>query len=170
MKIIPCLRIALRALAAVIVLIVFIGLLLPKAHRATRSAFFHQPPEAIFAAITGPQDWRGVVKTELSSPAAPRQWREQSGRNSITFEEAASDPPRLYRSRIVDKNLPFGGTWTWEITPAEGGCVCRITEDGEIYNPVFRFVSRFILGQTKTIDDYLNALGKKFGAAVAIEP
>jgi hypothetical protein len=158
------------AVVALGLLVVVIGLLLPKAHHASRVARFSEPPEAIFAAITGPQDWRGVVKTDLANPAGPRQWREQSGRDSITFEEAASEPPRLYRSRIIDKNLPFSGTWTWEITPSsDGACTCRITEDGEVYNPVFRFVGRFIIGHTKTIDVYLTALGKKFGAPVKIE-
>ena len=43
-----------------------------------------------------------------------------------------------------------------------------ITENGEIYNPVFRFVSRFITGQTSTIDEYLRALGRKLGVEVTI--
>jgi Polyketide cyclase / dehydrase and lipid transport len=150
-------------------IVALIGLMLPKAHRATRMARFRETPEAIFAAITEPQDWRGVIKFDLPPDAGPRKWREQSGRRSITFEEAASDPPRLYRSRIIDKNLPFSGTWTWEITATEDGCTCRITEDGEVSNPVFRFVGRFILGHTRSIDAYLNALGKKFGEQVRIE-
>ena len=163
------LRLATAAIIGLVLIVVLIGLMLPRAHRATRVARFAQPPAAIFAAITGPQDWRGVDKFDLPPDGGPRRWREQSGRRSITFEEAASDPPRLYRSRIADKNLPFSGTWTWEITPTENGCTCRITEDGEVSNPIFRFVSRFVIGQTRTIDAYLNALGKKFGQPVKIE-
>jgi hypothetical protein len=156
-------------IVGLILLVVLIGLILPKAHRATRMARFKQPPEAIFAAITGPQDWRGVTKFDLPSDGGPRRWREQSGRRSITFEEVTSDPPRLYRSRIADQNLPFSGTWTWEITPTSQGCVCRITEDGQVSNPIFRFVSQVILGHTRTIEVYLNALGEKFGEQVKIE-
>jgi hypothetical protein len=157
------------AIAALFLIVFLIGLLLPKAHRATRMARFSRPPEALFAAITGPQDWRGVTTVELPNSGGPRQWREQSGRWSITFEQAASDPPRLYRSRIIDKSLPFSGTWTWEIAPAGDGSTCRITEEGEINSPIFRFMSRFIMGQTGTIDAYLNALEKKFGQPVKIE-
>jgi len=158
------------AVAAPILVVVLIGLALPKAHRATRMARFMQPPEAIFAAITGPQDWRpGITTEELASNGGPRRWRENSSHGWITFEEAATDPPRHYRARIADKNLPFSGTWTYEITPADGGCTCRITEEGEVYNPVFRFVSRFIIGNTRTIDEYLNALGRKFDESVKIE-
>ncbi len=92
-----------------------------------------------------------------------------SSQGIITFEEASCDPPRLYRSRIADKKLPFAGTWTWEIAATQDGCTCRITEEGEVYNPVFRFVGTFIIAHTKTIDDYLDALGKKFGERVKIE-
>jgi hypothetical protein len=39
----------------------------------------------------------------------------------------------------------------------------RITEDGEVYNPVFRFVSKFVMGQTATLDAYLKAMGNAVG-------
>jgi|HubBroStandDraft_1064217.scaffolds.fasta_scaffold206067_2 hypothetical protein len=157
-------------LAAIILIIALIGLMLPEAHRATQMARFNQPPDAIFAAIIGPQDWRGVVVTQLPPTDGRRTWREESGRHAITFEEVQSDRPRLYQSRIADKNLPFSGTWTWEITPTPDGCTCRITEEGEVFNPIFRFVSQLIIGHTKTIDDYLNALGRKFNQPVDIQP
>lgn len=48
------------------------------------------------------------------------------------------------------------------LTPAaDGGTTLRITEDGEIYNPVFRFVSRFFMGYDRTAKTYLADAGKK---------
>jgi hypothetical protein len=41
-----------------------------------------------------------------------------------------------------------------------------ITERGLVGNPIFRFVSRFVIGQTATMDSYLRALGKRFGEEV----
>ena len=35
-----------------------------------------------------------------------------------------------------------------------------ITENGEVYNPLFRFMSRFVFGHTATIDKYLEDLGQ----------
>jgi hypothetical protein len=160
----------LAGLVAIVVIIALIGLMLPKTHLATRMAHFNQPAGAIFAAIIGPQDFRGVVTTELPPQDGHRFWREQSGRHAITFEEVESDPPLRYRSRIADKDLPFSGTWTWEIIPTNDGCTCRITEEGEVSNPIFRFVSQLVIGHTKTIDDYLSALGRKFNQPVNIEP
>jgi hypothetical protein len=47
-----------------------------------------------------------------------------------------------------------------------GASIVAITEHGSVYNPAFRFVSKFIMGHTATIDAYLRALGSRFGATV----
>jgi len=72
-------------------------------------------------------------------------------------------------TRIAEKNLPFGGTWTIEISPTEDGSVVRITEDGEIYNVIFRFLARFFFGYTSSIEGYLRDLGHRFGELTTIE-
>ena len=46
----------------------------------------------------------------------------------------------------------------------------RITEDGEIYNVIFRFVARFFFGYTASIEGYLRDLGHCFGELTTIEP
>jgi hypothetical protein len=47
---------------------------------------------------------------------------------------------------------------------AEGGkTTVSITEDGDVYNPVFRFVSRFFIGHEATITTYLANLQKAAG-------
>jgi len=33
-----------------------------------------------------------------------------------------------------------------------------ITEDGEVYNPIFRFMSAYVFGHTATIEQYLTDL------------
>jgi len=74
-----------------------------------------------------------------------------------------SIPPKRLVSRIADTNLPFGGSWTYEITDdIADRTVLTITEDGDVYNPIFRFASRFVMGQTATIDRYLADVEKKF--------
>ena len=45
----------------------------------------------------------------------------------------------------------------------------RITEDGEIYNVIFRFVARFFFGYTASIEGYLRDLGHRFGELTTIE-
>lgn len=72
-------------------------------------------------------------------------------------------PPRRLVGRIADSKLPFGGTWTLEITPTPEGSNLRITERGWVSNSLFRFMSRFVFGYTGTLDSYLRSLAKKFG-------
>jgi hypothetical protein len=82
---------------------------------------------------------------------------------TIPLETVISQPPAKLVVRIADPKLPFGGTWTYEITPIATGSSLRIREDGEVYNPLFRFLSRFVFGQSTTIETYLKSLAKKFG-------
>jgi hypothetical protein len=72
-------------------------------------------------------------------------------------------PPQRMVTQIADKNLPFGGSWTYLLTSTADGCKLTITEHGEVYNPVFRVVSRFVIGQTRTIDSYLKNVAHRFG-------
>ncbi len=53
-----------------------------------------------------------------------------------------------------------------ELSPADNGTRMRITENGEVPNVLFRFMSGFVFGHTGTMDTYLKALGRKFGEEV----
>jgi len=161
----------LAAMAVLIVGVVLIGSLLPKQHTATRSASYRATPEELFSFISGSQTWRpGVQHCEVSSDSAGRELLRETTRGGETITYAVLDrvPPRSLKRQIVTPNLPYSGTWTYALTPAGENTAVRITEDGEVYNPIFRFVSRFILGHTSTIDAYLHALGKATGQEVAI--
>ena len=79
-------------------------------------------------------------------------------------------PTHRFTVRIADAKLPFGGAWTYEIAAAPGGTAVTITENGDIRNPVMRFLSRFVFGQTSTMDGVLRALGKRHGETVTPGP
>jgi polyketide cyclase/dehydrase/lipid transport protein len=160
------------SLIGLICLVVVIGMLLPKAHTASRSAVFQSTPDQLFALIDGPQTWRrGVAKYELvDAPDGLRKWREtDSHGQTITYQAVERRPPALLKTRIVTENLPYTGTWTVALQPMSQGTVVRITEQGEVYNPVFRFLSRFVIGQTRTIENYLRDLGTATGQRVEIQ-
>jgi uncharacterized protein YndB with AHSA1/START domain len=151
-------------LAGLVAVVVVTGMLLPKAHVVTRSSRLKHPPEHVWALIAGDQSWRPDVRRyePLPDKNGRRAWKETDKHgSSITFETVESEQPRRLITRIADTGLPFGGSWTYQIVPEAGGCSIEITERGEVYNPVFRFVSRFIMGHTATIDAYLRALGKR---------
>jgi uncharacterized protein YndB with AHSA1/START domain len=161
------------ALAALLILVVVIGWLLPKGHIATREGRYRQSPEAIWKAITdldAMSGWRVGLKSvkRLPDRNGLQVWVETTDSGIIPFETTVSEPPGKLVVRIADPKLPFGGTWTYEIHATPEGSTLRITENGEVYNPIFRFVSRFILRYTGTIDTYLKSLAKKFGEPAQI--
>ena len=161
---------------ALIGLVFLTGSLLAKQHTATRAARFHQSPETIWGVITDYSrfpEWRKRVTRVEPLPAVNGKpsWREFDKYNSaVPYEIVEWTPPRRCSTRIADPNLPFAGTWTFELTPqADGSTTLRITENGEIHNVFFRFVARFFIGYTATMEDYLKALGRKFNEKTAFE-
>jgi Polyketide cyclase / dehydrase and lipid transport len=158
------LLIVVLSLAGILILIVAIGALLPQQHHVSRTITLQQPVEVVWNEITGPPNWRPNIRDyqELPPQEGKRMWRETDKHGqTITYEAIESSAPRRLVTRIADPKLPFGGSWTYELAPHESGCSLTITEDGEVYNPLFRFASRFIIGHTATIDAYLKALQEK---------
>ena len=165
-------RYALMAVGAVIVLVALvavIGWTLPQHHRASVSRSYRATPSALFTLITDVKSfptWRSDVRSveQLPDEGGHRRWRESTGSGSpITYEVERMVPDQLLVGRIADRNLPFGGSWTYELAP--GGAdetTLTITEDGDVYNPVFRFVSRFVMGHSATITRYLDDVQKRY--------
>ncbi len=156
-------------------LVLAVGYSLPVRHRATRQATYPVPPDSIFAVITAVAqfpEWRSGVRAvdSVDLNASPGRFREVSGGDAILFEVTQVVPAQRLVTRIADTSLPVGGTWTFELSPAGAGTTLRITEDGEVYNPVFRFVSRFIMGHAGGIETYLRDLGARVGASTEPQP
>ena len=159
-------------LVVLLAVVALIGAMLPRDHRATRQARYRQKPEAIYFTLAGPVDWRRDIKASGNLPDCEgrKQWWEQDSHgHKVTYELVEDKMPSRRVTRIAEKNLPFGGTWTIEISPTVDGSVVRITEDGEIYNVIFRFVARFFFGYTSSIEGYLRDLGHRFGELTTIE-
>jgi uncharacterized protein YndB with AHSA1/START domain len=158
-------------LVALGLVIYVIGLLLPQSHVASSSARFAAKPDALWASLTDvaafPQWRRDVTRVEiLPDENGQRGWREYGRQGTVTYRVVESVPQRRLVSRIADEHLPYGGTWTYELAPAGDGTRLTITERGEIYNPVFRFVARFVMGHTATMNGVLRALGARHGERV----
>jgi uncharacterized protein YndB with AHSA1/START domain len=157
-------------LVAVVAVVVALGYALPVKHVASRQARLPQSPDKVFAVVTNVQDfpaWRPSVKrVEVLPPNEGRtRFREIGSDGSILYETDSLVPGKRLVNRIADPSLPFGGRWTYDLAPDGNGTLLTITENGEVYNPVFRFASRFIMGHTRTIDQFLTDLQKQLGTA-----
>lgn len=162
-------------LVALVLTPVLIGALLPKRHRVARSLRLDRPREAVWARIVDIE--RSVAwRTDLRAVEPARDddgaelWVEveRDGGSTAyrTIEERA--PQRLVRE-IVPKGQPYGGRWIIELREEAGGTIVRITEEGEVYNALFRFVGRLILGYARKVERYLRALAASFDEEAHIE-
>lgn len=165
----------LRALVILVVLVIAvvaaIGLALPRAHEATRSARIDAPPMAIYSVLITPEtypQWRPDVASvdRLDSD----RFREHGEGGPMVFRIVSRQPPSRAVVALDDPDQPFSGTWTIELTPEGEGTRVRITERGEVPNPIFRAIARAMMLPTDSIELYLTNLGRRFNTAVVIEP
>jgi hypothetical protein len=157
------------SLTILIAIVAMIGWRLPVGHVASRSLALGAPPDAVFDTIanveTFPAWWKDISRVEmLPADDGRTRFRQHSSTGPIVMEVIERTPPSRFVTKIADPDQPFGGTWTWEIVPEGSGSRLTITERGEVYNPIFRFMSRFIFGHTATIDSCLAALQSKLSA------
>jgi len=162
-------------LVALVALMTAVGALLPRRHVASRSARFQTAADSLWQALTdfaqlpswAPEMTRVERVPDMNGHPV---WLHVGKRWSAPMEVTEMTPPRRFALRIADPKLPFGGTWTYELAAEGGGTAVTITENGEVGNPLMRFLSRFVFGQTSTMDGYLTALGRKFGETVTPAP
>lgn len=144
-----------------------IGSFLPESHSVTVSRMYQAAPEEIYRVLTDVgnfSSWRKNVKEVkvLSNPGESKKWREYySDNDPLTFRIVEQEEDKLIVTEIADQDLPFGGQWTYQIEKGENSATLRITENGEVYNPIFRFVSKFIIGHDATINQFLTDLEGK---------
>jgi hypothetical protein len=123
---------------ALVVVMAIIGARLPREHRATRTVKLPHPPADVWAAVT------------RNASAA-----------SVPVDVLESTPPFRLVTRVKESEKNFGGTWTIAIAPVDGGSTLTITEDGWVANPVFRFISKYVIGQTATMDGLIKNVKKE---------
>jgi len=127
-------------LVLLIAVIAAIGATLPRNHTASRTLRVRRPPQDAWTAIT-----------------------QAMSTSDVPVDILESDPPRKLVSKVKETEKMFGGTWTVAIAPVDGGSTLTITEDGWVGNPLFRFVSRFVMGHHATLDGMLTNVAKQFG-------
>lgn len=165
--------IILGSIAGLIAVVYIVGSLLPEGHIATRTAKFNQSPQAIWDAITdfeGTVEWNTYFQSveRLPDKDGHEAWLVHGSQGDLPMAVVEFDTTRKLVTEIIEDGMPFGGKWTYKLAEQDGGTTLKITEDGKIYNPIFRFLARFIFGYHSTMEAYLKDLGKKFGEDVEI--
>jgi hypothetical protein len=156
-------------LVAIVIFVAIAGALLPKGHRASRTATIAAPPAVIFGVITDfarGAEWRRDVKEVevLPDDGRGRMIREHGSHGVVPYRVEVFDPPARLVMRIADPSLPYGGSWTYELRPDAEGASLTITEEGEVYNPIFRFMQKVLFSPYTTMDQYIEDLKKRLSS------
>jgi hypothetical protein len=132
------------ALAALVAIAAIVGWMLPVTHEAARDRFVNRPIGRVYADIANVDGYAS--------------WLEGVEPVTALVEEAV--PPSRFVTRIAP-GQPFGGTWTFTLAPEGAGTRVTIVERGDVYNPIFRFMSRFVFGHTASMDAFLRSLANR---------
>lgn len=159
-------------LALLAVLVFAVGAFLPVDHEVSRRVVLHRPVAEVWDVITDfsqAPSWRpDIVRVARSTDRGGTPvWIEYSSDGeAIPYATTVVEEQRRLVRTIADPNLPFGGTWTFELVPEDGQTRLTITERGTVGNPLFRVVSTFFIGHETFMVRYLVALGRRFGEEV----
>ena len=160
--------------ALLLAIVALMGSRLPISHVATRSVWLAQPPEKVYDLIHDFQNfsgWRADVTSveRLGEVAGKPRYKEHGKQGDVTYEIVEDLNGQRIVTRIVDQDLGYSGSWTIDFTSENNGTRVRVTENGEVSNVIFRFLSRYVFGHTSTIDAYLTSLSKHFNESAQPE-
>jgi uncharacterized protein YndB with AHSA1/START domain len=153
-------------------LMLVVGLLLPRNHVATSQVELKQPIDSVWAAVRDlgntPSFWSELKSSSRMPDVEGRETWGQTMKNGFNLPLVIDEerPPNLLVTRIVAKGAPFGGAWRYSLEAVSSGTRITVTEDGWVSNPMFRVISR-LMGHHTTLDSYLKALARRFGEALA---
>lgn len=144
-------------------LIYFDGTRLPATHTVSVSGVVPAPQDKVFALITDVKDgsnWRPRVKSVITlQPDQGRdRWVEHYAYHQyMTFLAVQTVAPTLRQVKLDEPRAAYGGTWTYELSPGPTPATTelKITEDGYINPPIYRFMMAHVMGPTKNLDDYM---------------
>jgi len=170
------LRVA-SVVAAVIVLAVVVVLILgamqPRNHTASVTITLNAPQAVVWQRIEDVQtqpNWRSGLTAVKMLPAQDGHicWEETSSFGKMPLCEVLAVAPSTRIVRIADPNLPYGGLWTYELSPGlaptdPNTTILKITENGFTNGWLFRFIGHYIFHEDTQIKKYEADLQKSIG-------
>lgn len=157
------LLIIIGVLVVVTVVVYIWGSMLPVRHTATVEADINASPEAVWKRINEPAvfpTWRSDLKAV--DVKYDTEWIEHGKYGDIPFRKKEEVPQQKLVTVINSKDLSFGGEWVYELSANNKGTHLSITENGEVYSPVFRFISKYFMGHQSSLKKYIADLQSSF--------
>lgn len=170
-------KIVLLIVAGLFGLLVLAGLILyligrglPEKHTSRLTVVLPAARPAVWAAITDyakmSEWWPDVkgIRLETRPNGEVWTWNKDSRGQEIAFRTQSEKAPARLVREIVGNDLPFGGTWTFELAEEGGRTRLTLTEDGFIKPPLFRVIAQYFIGLDKTMKSFAAHLEKRVTA------
>lgn len=147
-----------------IVAVYAVGSFLPSDHTVVGIRSFENPPEDVWFLITDIRQypiWRTDVARIRSrnNTGDSLSWKETYLNGDVLpFVVVRSRRPHRWMIKLASANLPFAGSWTYDLKPTDIGCRLQITEKGTVDSPFLRFFWRIFVNPNERIDLILDDL------------
>ena len=166
----------LKVVLSVVGILLFIGLVafaigatMPVDHSISITGTIAAPPAKVFAIITNvaaAPSWRhGVKSVEVLPKDNSRDaWIEDLGAGTkmkfLAITTVVPGPSGHGVRKVETRDPAYGGSWTYELSPGPSPdtTTLKITEDGYINPPIYRFMMAYVFGPTKNLKDYMGEL------------
>lgn len=155
-----------------IVAVFGIGMLLPETYHAQIQLTLHQPPDAVWAAVTDYNKHPTSGAMRKSTQALPDvnglpAWMEDMGDTRLRIETREASPPSFVRRYLRDETVSMDGFWEIRIQPVEGGS--RITASSELHvrpgtwhAPIFRVIMSLTSAVRQSLENYWTGIAASF--------
>ncbi len=138
----------------------FVGRAKPERHTARIIFSLPKSRPVVWAALTDyaaiPSWWPAVksIRTETRASGEVITWNTDAHGKEIGFRTTEERAPARLVREIVGDDLPFGGTWTYELTDDGAGTSVTLTEDGFIKPPLLRGIAKYFFKPDATMHDF----------------
>lgn len=155
------LYIILSSLLLLALVVVLIGILLPRTRTETKQCILNAPVDAVFAIVTNNQEWHYRSSLDdleiIRTQGGIEEWEETANGATIRFKTLEKRPHSFYSFEMDSKM--FTGEWQATFKPMEGGkTLFTAIEKIEYKNLFYRLVGYAFMDLNKFMTTYQEEL------------
>lgn len=155
-------------IAALMILPILIGLMLPQQSRATRVDLVRAPLEQVWESLSDPArhtEWRSDLKSvQLKDDDQGLRWLEHSKTLGKLTIRKVKEVPQKEIVMSYQKGKGFKGTRQATLAGVPGGTRVTFTESRDIRNPITRLRNQFGSKLDNQLNQYISELKNKYTA------